>query len=221
MTFKNRALLETAFVHKSYINEHRSEGMENNERLEFLGDAVLELVTTEYLFRRFPESGEGELTALRSALVKGKHLANVGAQLEVGKYLYVSRGEEKSGGREKQYIVANTVEALIGALYLDRGFKKSHEFIDKFILKNLGDIVDKKLHIDAKSQFQELTQERLGVTPEYRLLREEGPDHNKIFTMGAFIGEECIAEGGGSSKQKAEQEAAQAALKAKHWDDED
>lgn len=215
--FRDRKLLDLAFVHKSYLNEHRDDPRGDNERLEFLGDAVLELVTTEYLYQAFPKNPEGELTAFRSALVKGKHLAEVAKRLELGQYLYVSRGEEKSGGREKNYILANSVEALIGALYLDRGFKVSHKFIDQYILQNLGEILTKGLHIDAKSQFQEFAQEKLSITPLYRLLSAIGPDHNRIFTMGAFLGEELVAQGQGSSKQKAEQEAALLALRAKGW----
>ncbi len=218
INFKNSELINTAFVHKSFINEHKDRKMEHNERLEFLGDAVLELVVTEYLYKQYPEEEEGVLTNWRSALVKGKNLAEIANDLNLGIYLYLSRGEEKSGGRKKNYILANTLEALIGAIYLDQDYKTSHAFIDEFILKKLTDILEKGLHIDAKSHFQEIAQEVLGITPEYKLMREEGPDHDKSFTMGAFIGEEFVAEGSGSSKQKAEQEAANAALKAKQWE---
>lgn len=211
--FKNTALLKTAFVHKSYLNEHRSARMDDNERLEFLGDAVLELVTTEFLYEAFPDAGEGKLTALRSALVKGRHLAQVARDLELGQYLLLSHGEEKSGGREKQYILANTLEALIGAMYLDSGFVTVHKFISRFILTNLGDIVEKGLHVDAKSKLQEFAQEKLGVTPVYQVLNESGPDHNRVFEVGAFLGKDLAGKGFGSSKQKAEQEAAQDALK--------
>lgn len=212
LTFKDEQLLQTAFVHTSYINEHRAVKQEHNERLEFLGDAVLELVTTEYLYRAFPETEEGQLTAFRSALVKGKHLAEVARALHLGEYLLLSRGEEKSGGRGKNYILANTIEALIGAIYLDRGFSVAHKFISRFILTNLGDILEKGLHVDAKSRLQELSQEKFGVTPLYKVLRERGPDHNKIFEVGAFITEELVGRGEGSSKQKAEEQAARAAL---------
>lgn len=215
--FKNRELLDMVFVHRSYVNEHPSEKKDHNERLEFLGDAVLELVTTEFLYRTFPESQEGELTTLRSALVKGKHLAEVSQELGLGSYLYLSRGEEKSGGRKKHYLLANAIEALIGALYLDRGFKIAHAFIDRFILQGLGNILQRGLHIDPKSRFQEYAQERLGITPTYRVLLEVGPDHNKTFTVAACLGDECVAEGKGPSKQKAEQEAALRALQKKGW----
>ena len=212
--FKNKALLANAFVHKSYLNEHRDELAQDNERLEFFGDAVLELATTEYLYHTFPGHGEGELTSFRSALVKGKHLSVVARQLGLGEFLLLSHGEEKSGGRDKDYILANTTEALIGAMYLDRGFDTAHKFISNFILTNLGSILEQGLHVDAKSKFQEMSQDKLGVTPLYQVLSENGPDHNKIFEVGAYLGEELIGKGTGSSKQKAEQEAATSALKS-------
>ena len=210
--FKNTALLQMAFVHTSYVNEHRGEVSEDNERLEFLGDAVRELVTTEYLYAQFPDCGEGDLTTFRSALVKGKHLSEVANELGIGQYLLLSRGEEKSGGREKNYILANAIEAIIGAMYLDRGFAVAHKFISNFILKNLGDIIRQGLHHDSKSKLQEISQEKRGVTPRYDVLSDSGPDHNKVFEVGVFIGEELIGKGTGSSKQKAEQAAATDAL---------
>ncbi len=213
----DKELLDMAFVHKSYVNEHRSKKRGHNERLEFLGDAVLELVVTEYLYKNYPAEEEGVLTNWRSALVKGGHLAEIASELGLGVYLYLSKGEERSGGRKKNYILANTLEALIGAIYLDKDYQTAHAFIDGFILQRLGEILEKGLHIDAKSRFQEISQELLGITPEYKLIKEEGPDHDKIFVMGAYLGEEFIAQGSGSSKQKAEQEAAIAALKKKHW----
>ncbi len=215
--FTNYELIDTAFVHASYLNEHRGEKPEHNERLEFLGDAVLELVTTEYLYHAFPDAPEGELTALRSALVKGKHLSEVADKLGLGKYLYLSHGEERSGGREKSYLLANVLEAFIGALYLDLGFKKTHAFIDAFILKNLKKILEKGGHVDAKSHFQELAQERVSITPVYKVVSEEGPDHRKIFTVGAYLAEKCVAKGKGSSKQEAEEEAALGALREMGW----
>lgn len=218
IVFKDHELLDIAFVHKSYMNEHSDQKTEHNERLEFLGDAVLELVVTEYLFKKYPDQEEGVLTNWRSALVKGKHLAEIATELDLGLYLYLSRGEERSGGRKKNYILANTLEALIGAMYLDQGYEATHRFIDSFILKRLEEILKKGLHIDAKSHFQEVSQEVTGHTPEYRLIKDEGPDHNKMFIMGAYIGDEFIAEGKGSSKQKAEQEAAAAGIKKKKWE---
>lgn len=217
ITFTDKSLLDTAFVHKSYINEHKDKKKAHNERLEFLGDAVLELVVTEFLYKNYPLEEEGVLTNWRSALVKGKHLAEIAVQLDLGLYLYLSRGEERSGGRKKSYILANTLEALIGAIYLDQDYKVAHGFIDHFIIKRLEEILEKGLHIDSKSRFQELSQELFGITPEYKLIKEDGPDHDKVFTMGAYIGEELVAEGSGSSKQKAEQNAATEAMKVKQW----
>jgi len=215
--FKNKKLLETAFVHKSYINEHKNDGIEDNERLEFLGDAVLEFAATKHLFEKYPTQTEGEMTAFRSALVKGKHLAEIAIDLELGQYLLLSNGEEHSGGRQKNYILANTVESLIGAINLSNGYDIAEKFIKKFILTRLDQIIENGLHIDAKSKFQEIVQEKEEVTPHYKLISEEGPDHNKKFTMGAYIREELIAKGVGKSKQIAEENAALVALKNKKW----
>ena len=181
--FKDRDLLDLAFVHASYVNEHKGEKSDHNERLEFLGDAVLQLVTTEFLFSSFPELSEGELTTYRASVVKGQHLAEIGKELELGRYLYLSRGEEKGGGRQKSFLLANTIESFIGALYLDQGFEVSKKFIKKFILKRLGDILKKGLHLDSKTEFQELSQEKFSVTPRYRIISESGPAHKKIFTV--------------------------------------
>lgn len=215
--FKKKDLYNTAFIHRSYVNEHRGEKVKDNERLEFLGDAVLELVATKHLFEKYPNQSEGQMTSYRSALVKGKHLAEVGVELELGQYLFLSRGEERSGGRTKKYILANVVEALIGAIYLDHGYEKTEKFIEKFVLKKLDEIIEQELHIDAKSRFQEEAQEREGVTPHYEVLEEKGPDHKKDFTMGAYIGDKLIAKGEGASKKKAENDAAEKALKVKRW----
>jgi ribonuclease-3 len=216
--FIDKGLIKTAFIHKSYVNEHRQEGLENNERMEFLGDAVLELASTKHLYLKYPNQNEGTMTTFRSALVKGKHLAEVAKELELGAYLFLSKGEDQSGGREKNYILANVLEALIGAIYLDQGNEAAEEFIKKFILIRLDEIIEKGQHIDAKSQFQELSQEKEGITPNYRVESEEGPDHDKTFTMGAYIEDELIATGKGSSKQKAEEDAAKNSLKARGWE---
>ncbi|MGE3278646.1 MAG: ribonuclease III [Candidatus Altimarinota bacterium] len=216
LTENTPELLDQVFIHRSYVNEHRSQKLESNERLEFLGDAVLELVTTEYLFRNFSNS-EGELTNWRSALVKGPTLAEVAQDLELGTFLKLSRGEEKSGGREKDYLLANTVEALIGYIYIQGGYAKAQLFIHKYILVRLQNILEKNLHIDSKSYFQETAQEVLGITPTYDVLKEEGPDHKKTFTMGVYLEGEMIATGNGSSKQIAEQDAARNALIKKGW----
>jgi ribonuclease III len=215
--FKDKDLLSLAFIHKSYVNEHRDEVSQDNERLEFLGDAVLELAATKHLYEKYPNKDEGQMTSYRSALVKGKHLAEVAAILGLGEYLFLSHGEENSGGREKGYILANTVEALIGAIYVEQGYEKAEGFIQEFILKKLDLIVEEGLYLDAKTNFQELCQEKEEITPHYEVLSESGPDHDKNFVMGAYIGEELIAKGSESSKQKAEQAAAENALKAKEW----
>lgn len=213
--FKDKKLLDLAFVHKSYINE-TSEHREHNERLEFLGDAVLELVVTEFLFSNYNRP-EGELTNFRSALVRGANLAEIAKKINLGQYLYLGRGEERSGGRQKNYILANVVEALIGAIFLDQGYKKCHEFITKFIISYLGEILAKGLDVDPKSRLQEISQSKFNVTPAYKLISESGPDHSKVFVMGVFIGEEKFGEGTGSSKQQAEQNAAADAIKKRGY----
>lgn len=217
VVFEDKVLLNLALVHRSYTNESK-EVKEHNERLEFLGDAVLELITTEFLFAEFPEKPEGELTNHRSALVKGDHLAKVAKRLGLGKYLHLSKGEEASGGRKKEYILANAVEALIGAMYLDKGYEAVKRFVYKYILVDLDEIMQNKLYIDAKSCFQEMAQERRAVTPTYEMIKESGPDHAKIFVMGAYLGEEKVSEGKGSNKQSAEQEAARRALEKLGWE---
>ncbi|MCF7836475.1 ribonuclease III [Candidatus Gracilibacteria bacterium] len=210
--FKNLELLEKAFVHRSFVNENRDVS-ESNERLEFLGDAVLELITTDFLFHKFPEKPEGELTALRSALVKGETLAEISAELNLGQHLKLSKGEARSGGAEKPYLLANVFEAVLGATYLDGGFVKAEEIVKKYLLPKLSHIIAANLQVDAKSEFQELAQAKLAVTPEYKVLAESGPDHAKTFEMGAFAGKDLLGRGKGSSKQEAEQAAAEAALK--------
>jgi ribonuclease III len=215
--FNDSANLNMVFIHKSYLNEApKDQGIEDNERLEFLGDAVLELLVTEFLYKNYPNN-EGELTNWRSALVKGSHLAHIAKELELGQYLVLSHGEEKSGGREKNYILANTFEALLGAIYLDHGYAVAHTFVDKFVIIYLEDILEKGLHIDPKSKMQEIAQDKEGSTPYYKLIEDQGPDHEKEFIMGIYIGEELIATGAGTSKQSAEQAAALAGLKKKGW----
>ncbi len=214
--FENEALLALAFVHKSYVNEHPDE-KGYNERLEFLGDAVLELAVTDFLYHNYPDQPEGQLTNWRSALVKGKNLARVARTLKLGEHLQLSRGEEISGGREKDYILANTTEALIGAMYLDKGFAITNQFILRNVVAMLNEIIAQGLNIDSKSRIQELAQEKLSITPNYELLSETGPDHDKIFEMGIYFGKELVEKGTGPSKQEAEQAAARNALKAKGW----
>lgn len=209
--FKDKEVLKTVFIHRSYINEHRSLGLEHNERLEFLGDAVLELVVTDHLYRKYKDN-EGVLTTYRSALVKGEHLAKISKDIGLDACLVMSRGEEKSGGRDKGYLLANAFEALIGAIYLDQGYKAAEDFIKEHVLPRLEDIISSKTFIDPKTNLQEITQGMWNVTPEYRLVNETGPDHAKIFTMEVWAGEQKLAEGQGNSKQNAQMQAAENAL---------
>ncbi|MBI3631900.1 MAG: ribonuclease III [Candidatus Vogelbacteria bacterium] len=216
--FKDQALLQQAFVHRSYINENKNFKLTHNERLEFLGDAVLELVVTEHLFKKYPDKSEGNLTSYRSALVNAITLSKVAAELEMGEYLLLSKGEAKDSGRARQYILANTFEAFVGALYLDQGYEESKKFIVQNLLdKEENEIVSKNLWRDSKSLLQEKAQEYINITPAYKLLSDVGPDHNKIFTVGIFFENDLIAEGKGHSKQEGEQEAARRALEIKHW----
>lgn len=217
VTFENKDLLRQAFTHRSYINEHKKAGLEHNERLEFLGDAVLELIVTEYLYDKYPKYNEGEMTSLRSALVNANTLSDVAARLGVDEYLLLSRGEAKDKGRARQYILANTFEALVGAMFLDRGYAVAQGFVAEHTFHLIPDILKDGLGIDSKSLFQEEAQERAGVTPSYKTLREEGPDHDKLFTIAVFLGNEEVAQGDGKSKQDAEQAAARAGLGAKGW----
>jgi ribonuclease III len=217
--FKDKALLKQAFTHRSYINENRSLGLSHNERLEFLGDAVLELVTTDFLYKKFPEMDEGELTSLRSALVNADTCAVIATTLGANDFLFLSRGESKdTTGRARQYILANTLEAVIGAIFLDRGFEDAKEFILKHVTPLTEEIVKKGAWIDAKSLFQEKAQEHTGATPSYKTIREVGPDHDKQFTVGVYLQGELMGQGEGKSKQDAEQEAARNALKDKGWE---
>lgn len=210
--FNDRNLLQSAMTHRSYLNENRKWPLPHNERLEFLGDAVLELITTEYLFKNFPNP-EGELTNLRSALVNYKMLSQVSSEIGLDEFILLSKGESKDTGRARQVILANTIEALIGAIYLDGGFDVTKKFVDENVINRLADIVKEGKILDPKSKFQELTQEKLGVTPHYKVLAEWGPDHNKNFEVGVFVGERQIASGVGSSKQEAEISAAENGLK--------
>lgn len=212
--FRNKELLAQALTHRSAVRESRVHG--HNERLEFLGDAVLELAATEYLYN-LSEKPEGELTNWRSALVQRDHLGTVGRELKLGDYLILSRGEEASGGRERVSLLANALEAVIGAIYLDRGFEEAKGFCHTFILLRLQELLRQGKDRDEKSVFQECAQEKYGITPHYETLEAVGPDHEKLFTCAAFIGKEKIAEGQGNSKQRAEQAAAKAGLKEKGW----
>lgn len=217
VVFKNKDLLAQAFIHRSFLNENPRTGLEHNERLEFLGDAVLELAVTDFLYRTYPESPEGELTSYRAALVNANTMAEVAQEINMNEYLFLSRGEAKDTGKARLYILANAVEALIGAMYLDQGYAVTENFIERTLYSRAAEVVKKKLWRDSKSLVQEKAQEHVGVTPAYKVVRETGPDHDKHFTIGIFFGGEKIAEGRGHSKQEAEQEAARAALIAKKW----
>ncbi|MDQ6985155.1 MAG: ribonuclease III [Candidatus Dojkabacteria bacterium] len=210
--FNNFDLLIEALTHRSYINENKEEDTSNNERLEFIGDAVLELVTTEYLFHKYPNKPEGDLTSFRSALVRTESLAEESTKLGVGEFIRMSKGEESTGGRERSYILANTFEAITGAIYLDQGYDKAREYLMSTVLKKTEEIVENRLDIDPKSKLQEMSQEIIKETPSYKLKSSTGPDHSKTFTMCLVINDIELTTGKGKSKQEAEQNAAKAAL---------
>ena len=209
--YKDISLLEKALTHRSYLNEH-NEVSQSNERLEFLGDAVLQFLCSELLYKKYPQSPEGLLTNLRAALVCTPSLASASREIGVGNYLKLSKGEEESGGREKDYILANSFESILGSLYLDSGLKICQSFLDRFLFPKVDEIVKTGSFKDYKSKLQEITQERFSVTPIYKEIKSWGPDHNKRFVMGIYLDNKLFAEGEGSSKQRAEQEAAKAAV---------
>ncbi|MEK7135336.1 MAG: ribonuclease III [Patescibacteria group bacterium] len=215
--FKDERLLRQAFTHRSYINENRDSGLEHNERLEFLGDAVLELVITDYLYGKMKDSDEGELTSLRSALVNADTCARVATELGANDFLFLSKGESKDMGRARQYILANTLEALIGAIYVDQNYEAAKEFILNHVTPIMEEILKTGSWIDAKSLFQEKAQELKGHTPVYKTFKESGPDHDKHFTVRVSVGNEVYGEGEGKSKQDAEQAAAKDALEKQGW----
>ncbi len=209
--FRDKNLLKQAFVHRSYLNENPKFNLDHNERLEFLGDAVLELVVTDYLYKNYPNP-EGELTNWRSALVKRDMLSHVAKILDFENFLYLSKGEKRSEGRARDIILANALEALIGAIYLDKGLEKSGIFIEHNLITHLPEILKNELYLDSKSKFQEMAQEKVGTTPNYKVLKEWGPDHDKEFTMGVYLDKKLAGKGSGPSKQTAEQSAAADAL---------
>lgn len=215
--FADRDVLREACTHRSYLNENKECDWSHNERLEFLGDAVLELVVTDHLFKKYPERNEGDLTSFRAALVNSNTLAKAGLSLGLSDFLLLSKGEAKDTGKARQYIIANAFEAVIGAIYLDQGYEKAHAFIENTLFPELDEIVAKRLWKDPKSLFQELAQEKTNMTPAYQVLKESGPDHDKEFTIGVFLGDELVAEGVGKSKQEGEQEAASKGLDVKEW----
>ena len=218
VTFTDKTHLLSAITHRSYLNEHREATWDHNERLEFLGDAVLELVITDYLFKKYADKPEGELTAVRAALVNTVSLAQASEKMGVNDYLLMSKGESKDMGRARQYILANTFEACIGAIYVDQGYDAAATFIAEHLYSKTDAIVKNRLWQDAKSRFQELAQEHASVTPNYETLSQEGPDHDRVFTVGVYLKNELVAEGKGRAKQEAEQMAAEAAITAKGWE---
>lgn len=209
--FKNQDLFQQAFTHRSYLNEAKS-NMESNERLEFLGDSILSFVVSQFLYKEFPQFKEGMLTNLRSLLVNTKSLAEESKNLEFGKYLKLSRGEEDAHGRENQSLLADSYEAYIGALFLDQGIEAVDEFIHQTLLRKVGEIVEQKSFKDPKSLFQEYMQAQTHASPVYKVTHEEGPSHAKTFTVAVFVKEEQLGEGLGKSKQEAEANAAKQAL---------
>ncbi len=215
--FKEKGLLTQAFTHRSYLNEHPRTGQHHNERLEFLGDAVLELIVTEFLFGKYPDKTEGELTSYRAALVNTNALAEVSGEIGINEYLLLSRGESQDMGKARQYILANTFEALTGALYLDQGYAVVRDFLARYLFPRLSRVLSERLWQDSKSRFQEKAQEVVGITPRYEVLQESGPDHDKLFVIGVFLNNSLSGEGRGSSKQIAEQYAAKDALEKKGW----
>ncbi|MBI5254458.1 ribonuclease III [Candidatus Falkowbacteria bacterium] len=214
--FKNKDVLRMALTHRSYLNEHPDCGVDHNERLEFLGDAVLELVVTEHLYNNYPNP-EGELTNWRASLVNSKMLAHIAKEIGLEDYLFLSRGESKDKGKARQYILANAFESVTGAIYLDGGWEPAKKFISQYLLPELPIILEQKLYVDPKSYFQEKAQEEIGTTPSYKVEEEFGPDHAKTFVVGVYLKKELIATGKGLSKQEAEEHAARAGLHAKGW----
>lgn len=211
--FNDVSLLQRALIHRSYVNEHKEEVDANNERLEFLGDAVLELITSDYLFRTYTNRAEGDLTSFRSAIVKTESLAQAARKLGYGEYLLLSVGEQETGGRDKDYLLANTYEAILGAIYIDQGYDSCKKLVYETLLPKLEDIVKNRSDIDSKTKIQELTQSIYKVTPVYEVLKEQGPDHDKTFTVVVKVEDRIIGEGIGSSKQKAEEQAATSGIR--------
>lgn len=211
-TFKKASLLDEALTHRSYLNENQNWKLPSNERLEFLGDAVLELIVTEELFHRFPNFQEGKMTSIRASLVNYVMLAVVAQTIHLGECIKMSRGEAKDTGRAREVIMANAIESLIGAMYIDGGYKAAERFVLDFVLVHLDEVLKKGLYLDAKSTLQEKVQEKLKLTPTYRVISSAGPDHLKTFTIGLYFGNELISEGTGHSKQDGEVAAARKAL---------
>lgn len=216
--FNNINLLKQALTHRSYLNEHRDYELDHNERLEFLGDAVLELVVTDHLYRTYPNP-EGELTNWRASLVNAIMLSGIAKDLGIEDFLYLSKGETAdANSKARQYILANAMEAVIGAIYLDKGYEEARKFIHDKVISKLPEILEKKLYQDPKSRFQEISQDQVGVTPTYKVLEESGPDHAKHFVIGVFLKKDMVAKGEGMSKQEAQVNAAYEGLRVKNWE---
>ncbi len=212
LDFQNPELLEIALTHRSYLNEHQGAKLQNNERQEYLGDAVLELIISDYIFRKYPDKAEGELTSIRSAVVRTESLAEESRKLGIGEHLQMSKGEKDSGGKDKDYLLANAYEAVLGAIYLDSGMESCIQFVTRTLVPKIDNIVENNLFIDPKTQAQEIIQSRYKTTPTYEIVKEEGPDHDKKFTVALLINRKEKAQGQGTSKQKAEESAALAAI---------
>lgn len=211
-TFSDKELLARAFTHRSFLNEHRGEKLEPNERLEFLGDSVLNYCVSQYLFTTYPENPEGDLTNFRASIVKTEFLSGIARELNLNSYILMSKGEEDSGGRERETILADTVEAFLGGIFLDQGIEACLRFVTTYIVPHLGPIIEKRSYRDYKSRLQEHTQIEKDGTPSYRVLSTEGPDHDRIFQVGVYVHNKLMGKGSGKNKQQAEQEAAQNAL---------
>lgn len=218
LDFKNKGLLQQAFIHRSYINENKNLGLEHNERLEFLGDAVLELVVTNFLFEKYPETKEGILTAYRSSLVRTESISAAAREMGMNDLLMLSKGESRDEGKARDYILANTFEAFVGAVYLDQGYIYAKKIIADSLFENIESVIKDKTWKDAKSHVQEMAQENYSETPHYETISAVGPDHDKQFVMAIYFGDKKIAEGEGNSKQKAQQDAAQKAIEVEDWD---
>jgi len=217
-SFKNKDILAQALVHRSFLNEHPSFHIGHNERLEFLGDAVLELIVTQHLYKTLPDMAEGDMTNIRASLVNSQMLAETGKEIGLDKFLFLSKGETKDTNKKaKQYILANAFEAVIGALFLDLGYDCAKKFVAVHLLSKLQYILDNSLYHDPKTQFQEISQEKENITPSYKVIEESGPDHAKHFVIGAYLNDHLIATGSGTSKQEAQMRSAENALKAKQW----
>lgn len=217
LEFKNKGLLEQAFIHRSYINENKGLGLEHNERLEFLGDAVLELVVTHFLFEKFPDVAEGILTAYRSSLVRTESISAAAHAMGMNDLLKLSKGESRDLGKARDYILANAFESFVGAVYLDRGYDAAKQIIADALFDNIDQVISEGTWKDAKSYVQEMSQEHYSETPRYELVSAVGPDHDKHFVMAVYFGDKKIAEGAGNSKQKSQQDAAKNALVVEKW----